>query len=81
VHRVVVRAHAIIAEATVRNTRMTLVKVAGRSLPELLHAIFVELHAWQMMAWDVRLAGVLSHFQRIGCPQHSQWSHGFHQWI
>merc|ERR1712113_759818 len=30
---------------------------------------------------DVRLAGVLSHFQRIGCPQHSQWSHGFHQWI
>jgi len=79
VHHAVVKAHATVAGATVRNTRMIHVKVAGRNLLELLHAIFVELHAWQMMALAVKLAGVLSHSQRTGCPQRNQWSLGFHR--
>lgn len=59
----------MVAEVIVRSTKTTPAQVAGLSLTVLHLATCVELLAWLMMGWVVRLAGALSHFQPISVLQ------------
>jgi len=67
-----------VAEVTVRNTRVALVRDVGTNLLVLLPATCEGLLAWQMMVWVVRHAGVQTLCQKIGWHLLHQLNLGFH---